>query len=186
MMQLEKNSQIINYYAKAARDQNFKGLFAVMSDPVDQLCQSAFIASNKDEKGFMDYKGLTCEQIKGFGLGVMNARAVYYSLKFPDTSSYKEEGRAYGPHGNGLVIANSLKDYNERLSQKLTELAVNANLEVRATGFKPYIAPAISSGCLNMIACFSGRFHYSSSFIGGKFFGAKNRFTKSFYHRSQI
>lgn len=179
MMQLEKNSQIINYYAKAARYQSFKGLFAVMSDPVDQLCQHAFIASNTDENGTMDYKGLSSEQIKGFGLGVMNARAVYYSLKYPELSLYKEEGRAYGPHGNGLVIANSLKNYNERLSQRLTDLTVNANLEVRATGFKPYMAPAISSGCLSMLACFNGQWHYSSSFIGGKFFGARNRFTKS-------
>lgn len=179
MMQLEKNAQIIDYYAKAARYQNFKGLFAVMSDPVDQLCQHAFLASNSDENGNMDYKGLSSEQIKGFGLGVMNARAVYYSLKYPELSLYKEEGRAYGPHGNGLVIANSVKNYNERLSQRLTELTVNANLEVRATGFKPYMAPAISSGCLSMLACFNGQWHYSSSFIGGKFFGARNRFTKS-------
>lgn len=178
MVQLEKNSVIINSYAKLARDNNFKGIFAVMSDPVDQLCMSAFESSNKNQAGKFDFLGLAPEQIRGYGLGVMHARAVYYSKKDIRFSTYLEEGRAFGPHGEGLVVANSIKNYDEFLSEKLTSLSVNANLEVRACGFKPYIAPAISSGCFSILGTLNGDWHYSSSFIGGTFMGCRNRLTK--------
>jgi len=52
---------------------------------------------------------------------------------------------------------------------------VEANLEVRKTGFKPYIAPALSSGAISIILTLEGKFHYSSNFLGGVFMGAKNR-----------
>jgi len=179
MVQLEKNSKIVSSYAKMARGKNFKGIFAVMSDPVDQLCQAAFEASNQDDTRKLDYLGLAPEQIRGYGLGVMHARAVYYSKKDHRFHTYLQEGRAFGPHGEGLVIANSIKNYDDFLSQKLTSLTVNANLEVRACGFKPYIAPAMSSGCFGILATLRGDWHYSSSFIGGTFMGCKNRLTKT-------
>ena len=33
-----------------ARDNSFKGIFGVISDPVDLLCKVAFLESNKDKK----------------------------------------------------------------------------------------------------------------------------------------
>ena len=103
-----------------------------VSDPVDLLC----LAALKEGRGM-----LSPEQIKGYGLGVMNARAIYYSKKYDKFSMYLKEGRAFGPHGKDLVIANSIRDYDDDLSKELTRYAVEANLEVRKTGFKPYIAP---------------------------------------------
>jgi malate/lactate dehydrogenase len=73
LAQLESNSKIIDIYSKHARNYGFKGIFAVMSDPVDLLCKAAFLSSNKDEAGNTDMKGLAPEQIRGYGLGVMNA-----------------------------------------------------------------------------------------------------------------
>jgi hypothetical protein len=52
-------------------------------------------------------------------------------------------------------------------------------LEIRRTGFKPYVAPALSSGSLSLIATISGKWHYSATFMGGVFMGAKNRLHRS-------
>jgi len=143
------------------------------------LCKAAFLASNKNKNGEFDFKGLAADQIRGYGLGVMHARAVYYSKQNTETAEYNREGRAFGPHGQGLLIANSVKKYGESLSEMLTEQAVKANLEVRKTGFKPYMAPALSSGSYPLIATMNGKWHYSATFMGGVFMGAKNRLLES-------
>ncbi len=179
MKQFEGNSKIISGYARKAREKSYKGIFAIISDPVDLLCKAVFLNSNKDTSGEFDFKGLAADQIRGYGLGVMHARAVYYSKQNLETAKYNREGRAFGPHGQGLVIANSLKKYDERLSEMLTDQTVKANLEVRKTGFKPYVAPALSSGSYPLIATISGKWHYSATFMGGIFMGAKNRLLKS-------
>lgn len=179
MIQFEGNSKILSTYAKIAREKEFKGIFAVVSDPVDLLCKSVFMNSNKREDGKMDYRGLSPEQIRGYGLGVMNARAAYYAGLDEETKHYLSEGRAYGPHGEGLIIADSIENYNEEISLFLTKKAREANMEVREVGFKPYIAPALSSGSLSLIATIKGEWHYSATYMGGVFMGAKNRFTSS-------
>ncbi len=166
MIQLEENAKLIKEYALMATESNFKGIFAVVSDPVDQLCATVL----KESKG-----ALAPEQIKGYGLGVMNARAVYYSKKYEKFSMYLQEGRAFGPHGKDLIIANSISDYDDELSKELTKYAVEANLEVRKTGFKPYIAPALSSGAISIVYTLEGKYHYSSNYLAGVYMGAKNR-----------
>ena len=179
MKQFEGNSKIISDYARKAREKSFKGIFAIISDPVDLLCKTVFLTGNKDTNGEFDFKGLAADQIRGYGLGVMHARAVYYSKQNPGTAEYNREGGAFGPHGQGLVIANSFKKYDKSLSEMLTDQTVKANLEVRKTGFKPYVAPALSSGSYPLIATISGKWHYSAIFMGGVFMGAKNRLLKS-------
>ena len=166
MVQFKENAKLIKEYAEMAANENFKGIFAVVSDPVDLLCATVL----KESRGC-----LLPEQIKGYGLGVMNARASYYAKKNESYSSYLTEGRAYGPHGNDLVIANSIINYNDKISKELTKLTVEANLEVRKTGFKPYIAPALSSGAISIICTLEGKYHYSSNYLGGVYMGAKNR-----------
>lgn len=175
LAQFEGNSKIVNQYARIAREEKFKGIFAVVSDPVDLLCKSAFLASNKNVLGEFDSNGLFPEQIRGFGLGVMNARACYYAKKDPNLVHYLKEGRAFGPHGEGLIIADSIRNYDEAKSDKLTRRTQNANIELRQIGFKPYIAPALSSGSLSIISAIKGEWHYSSTFIGGTYIGARNR-----------
>ena len=175
MAQLAGNSKVVNFYAKLAREHKFKGTFAVVSDPVDQLCLSAFNSSNTNEDGILDYCGLCPEQIKGFGLGVMNARAAFFANQKEETKEYLSSGRAFGPHGEGLIIVNNIFDYNEDLSDYLTHAAKTANLKVREVGYKPYIAPALSSGALSLIAYMEGSWHYSSNFLGGKYLGIRNR-----------
>lgn len=171
LIQLQGNSKIISYYSNLAAKSNFKGIFAVVSDPVDLLCKSAFEEIIKNTLG--EYPALLPEQIRGYGLGVMNARACYYAKD--DFKHYLKEGRAFGPHGEGLIIADSIDNYNEEISDYLTVKTRKANLEVRSIGFKPYIAPALSSGAFSLIATIKGDWHYSATFIGGKFMGCRNR-----------
>jgi hypothetical protein len=177
LMQLEANSRIINYYAQRARKTNFNGIFAVVSDPVDLLCQSAFLASNLSEEGTLDGKGLAADQIRGFGLGVMHGRAAYYAAQEDNMKHYLSKGRVFGPHGNGLVVADDVEHYNREKSYHLTERVLQANIELRKIGFKPYIAPALSSGALSLLALMEGQWHYSAGFLGGIFWGSRNRQT---------
>ena len=178
MMQFDANRQIVELFARKAGEAEYKGIFGVVSDPVDPLCKAALLAS-----------GLEPGQIRGYGLGVMNRRAVYYSRKNPQLASYPAEGRAFGPHGGDLVIANSIECYDDGLSRQLTKLTVEANLEVRELGFKPYLAPAVSSGAMSVLKTLRGQWHYSSVYLGeplqqqedgtrianGAFLGVRNR-----------
>lgn len=177
MAQFETNSKIVAHYAKLAREQKFKGLWAAVSDPVDPLAKTAYLASNQNEAGEFDGQGLRPEQIQGFGLGVMNARAAYFAKRDPRFASFLTEGRSFGPHGQELVVANSLAHYDDALSQELTHLVVTANLKMREIGFKPYVAPALSSGALSLLLMLRGEWHCGSVFLGGIFMGVKNRYT---------
>lgn len=78
-----------------ARDKDFKGVFAVVSDPVDLLCKAVYDISNKNDMGAFDYDGLLPEQIEGFGLGVMYARAKYFAgMEKTSSTSAKKEGHS--------------------------------------------------------------------------------------------
>ena len=167
MAQLQANKELVSVYGKMAVEAGFKGLFAVVSDPVDPLCKAAFSC------------GLKEAQVQGFGLGVMNGRAAYFAEMDDRFIQYLKEGRAFGPHGEDLVIADSIRTYDDELSCQLTELTVRSNMETRADGFKPYIAPAISSGALSLLETLHGRWNYSSVYYGkgtsGAFMGCLNR-----------
>ncbi|MBQ7758810.1 MAG: lactate dehydrogenase [Anaerotignum sp.] len=178
MAQYEANKGIVSIFAKKARIEKYEGLFAVVSDPVDPLCKAAFLASNADEAGQFDGKGLRPEQVQGYGLGVMNARAAYYAKQDERFASFLTEGRAFGPHGEDLVIANSIEHYDDALSKELSRLAIEANLRTRELGFKPYVAPAISSAAISILLTLRGEWHYSSNFLGGVYMGCKNRTTE--------
>lgn len=171
MAQFKANSELVSIYAGKAVRHRFNGIFAVVSDPVDPLCKAALC------------KGLKAEQIQGYGLGVMNGRASYFAQKDSRFSMYIKEGRAFGPHGEDLVIANSIENYDSGLSDELTRLTVNSNMEIRADGFKPYIAPAISSGAVSIAETLRGGWNYSSVYLGyeseGAFFGCRNRRTEA-------
>ena len=179
MAQFDSNSQIIGEYARMAREENFKGIFAVVSDPVDLLCKVAFLESNKDKKGKMDFKGLSSDQIIGYGLGVMNARAMYYAEKALDKGEYENEGRVFGPHGEGLIVANSIKNYDHSRSLDLTDKTLQANLRVREFGYKPFIAPALSSGALSIISTIKGEDFFGSTYMNSVYMGSSCKLLKT-------
>mgnify|MGYP005895179951 CR=1 FL=1 len=68
MAQYELNRDLAALYAKKARAARYKGLFCVVSDPVDPLCRAVLEESNRDETGRWDGGGLFSHQVRGFGL----------------------------------------------------------------------------------------------------------------------
>ena len=107
----------------------------------------------------------------------MTSRAAYFAKKDERLKSYLTEGRSFGPHGKGLIIANSIEHYDNELSDLLTEQTVTANLKMREIGFKPYVAPAVSSGAMQLILTLRGEWHCGSVCLGGIWFGVRNRYT---------
>lgn len=168
MAQYEVNKSIVEHYSQMAGERGFNGLFAVISDPIDPLCKAALLSSS-----------LKPYQIQGFGLGVMNSRAAYHAKRDEKYKIYLTEGRSFGPHGEDLVIADSIEHYDDTSSKELTKLTVESNLRTREIGFKPYIAPALSSGAISILLTIGGEWHYSSNYLEnngkGAFLGAKNR-----------
>lgn len=175
MAQYELNRPLAVSYARMARNCGFRGMFCVVSDPVDQLARAVLLESNQNDAGEMDFQGLFPHQVRGFGLGVMYARARYYAQKDPRFADFLTDGRVFGPHGEGLIAANSISHYDDALSRELTEKTKCANLDMRRLGYKPYVAPALSSGALSLLACLRGEWHYSSLFLDGVFLGVRNR-----------
>ncbi|MEG1525439.1 MAG: lactate dehydrogenase [Clostridia bacterium] len=175
MIQYEKNLGILRPYVEMAVRKGYAGLFLQMSDPVDQLCMQVMNV------------GLKPEQIVGCGLGVMLARADYCARKRGNTN-FLVNGRVFGPHGNGLIVANDPKDgYDDEYSRALTQAVLQANLAVRETGYKPYIAPGLSSGCLSIRSLLSGTWFHGSFFdSGGIFWGCRARLTECGVERETI
>ena len=166
LLQLEQNKELIKDYVNQAAAAGFTGLFCQISDPVDLLCRSAFLQAGG---------ALLPEQLRGFGLGVMKARAAYAADKLGADFSH---GAAFGPHGDGLVIANHPTAYDDGLSRQLTAAAVSANLRVRDLGFKPYVAPALSSACLSLLNTLKGEWSLTTVPMDGIYFGCENRLTR--------
>ena len=175
MAQFEANRDMLDHYAKLARAANFQGIFCQISDPVDNLARSVFLASNRNEIGQYDFAGLLPEQVQGFGLGVMAARAAYLARKEGIDFT---KGQVYGPHGQGLIVANDRGNgYDTVLSETLTRLTREANLRVREIGFKPYIAPGLSSAAISLVRLLRGQNHYGAVPLDGAYFGCLSRFT---------
>ena len=175
MAQYGANRAMVGAYARMARSAGFTGLFCQISDPVDHLSRSVFLQSNQNEAGELDFAGLLPEQVQGFGLGVMAARCAYYARQL---GLDEEKLRVYGPHGQGLVCANSCgPDYDAALSSELTEKTRTANLCVRELGFKPYLAPALSSAAVSILRLVRGQAHFGAVPLGGAYFGCCSRMT---------
>lgn len=176
MAQWEKNRLLVEELAIEGAKAGFKGLFLVVSDPVDLLCKAAYLAAKNEDSSWK------ADQIRGYGLGVMNSRGAYYAREDQRFDLYLTEGRAFGPHGKGLVLANSIENYDQEISLDLTKLAIEANLVAREKGYKPFIAPALSSGALSILKTLRNQWHYSSIYMGdtrkGVYYGQRNRLSQ--------
>ncbi len=171
LYQLEQNAEIVKHYIARAVESNFNGMFCVLSDPVDLLCKVAL-----EHAQSLDPINWHALRVRGFGLGVMYARAQYYAAKM-GIRQFSKKGRVYGPHGADLIVLNDVDSFDLALSKKLTDLTVKANLAVRENGRKPYLAPALSSGALSLVAMLEGRWQHSAIALGSVFLGVRNRMT---------
>ena len=172
LVQFDKNKKVLLEYAKKAEEKGFKGDYFIVSDPVDLLCMSLVFEGNIDST-----------RIRGFGLGVMDARARFIAK---ENNIYKKDLMSFGPHGNGLIIINSFEKYSPTESAFLTKQTIIDNFRVRKSGYKPFIAPALSSGSIQIIKSLKGENHLSSWFIGDAFFGSNNIYKDGFTKISKI
>lgn len=160
LVQFEKNKAVLLEYARQAEASGFKGYYFIVSDPVDLLCMSLMKEGN-----------IESHRIRGFGLGVMEARARFIAREL---NVFSEDLRTFGPHGKGLVVVNSLEHYDKTISKDLTKRTENENFRIRETGFKPYIGPALSSGSISILKALEGKEHLSTWFNGHVFMGSRN------------
>ena len=172
------------YPAGMFRDRLFSaGKSATCHDNIEpQVCTA--LASGPDHVAIaISYSGLA-PNLKDI-LPILSSRHVpvivigtpYCARIHPGFAAYLTEGRAFGPHGEDLVLANSIDRYDDALSRELTERVAHANLEMRKLGFKPYVAPALSSGALSLLALLRREWHYSSVYMDDIFMGCRNRLT---------
>jgi hypothetical protein len=87
-------------------------------------------------------------------------------------------GRAFGPHGKDLVVSDDVQSTQDESALILTHKVITANLEMRALGYKPFIAPALSSGALAIVHMLNGEWHYSAQYLNGVYWGARNKNTQ--------
>lgn len=160
LVQFEKNKAVLLDYARQAEAAGFKGYYFIVSDPVDLLCMSLMKEGN-----------IESHRIRGFGLGVMEARARFIAKEL---NVFSEDLRTFGPHGKGLVVVNSLENYDKSISKDLTKRTEIENFRIRETGFKPYIGPALSSGSISILKALDGKEHLSTWFNGHVFMGSRN------------
>lgn len=172
IVQLEKNKRVLLDYARRAEAAGFRGHYFIVSDPVDLLCQSLKVEG-----------GIPGHRIRGFGLGVMEARARFLAK---EAGWYHGDQRVAGPHGKGVLVFNSLEHYDAEISKTLSQRTEVENFRVRKTGFKPYIAPALSSGALPILAALRGEMHPSAFDAGTLFLGARNRWQDGFTVVEQV
>lgn len=172
LVQFEKNRKILLDYARKAEEKGFKGYYFIVSDPVDLLCMN-----------LMDEGKIPSHRIRGFGLGVMEARARFIAK---EKDVFSEDLRTFGPHGKGLIVINSIVNYDPKLSEELTHLTERENFRVRETGFKPYIAPALSSGSISILKALNEEEHLSTWFNGKVFMGSRNTLKESFTLASKV
>ena len=100
MMQWERNRVLVAEWVRQGVESDFPGWMAIVSDPVDLLCKEALLTARGIDPSWAP------DRIRGYGLGVMHGRGCYYCSRDKRFASYEEEGRAFGPHGKGLVLAN--------------------------------------------------------------------------------
>lgn len=162
-VQFDANARILSAYISQADEARFQGTLAIVSDPVDLLCMWALHTTH----------ALSPSQIMGFGLGVMDGRARYLSKRMG--LPYEQRGRLYGPHGSGLVVSADIASEDQSASLKLTDAVVTANLQMREIGYKPYVAPALSSGAASIVAMLRGEWHYSATYEKELYWGCRNR-----------
>ncbi len=172
LVQFEKNKRILLDYAKQAETAGFIGYYFIVSDPVDLLCMA-----------LMKEGHIKSHRIRGFGLGVMEARARFIAREL---NVFDEDLRTFGPHGKGVIVINSLTNYNDTISKDLAHRTERENFRVRETGFKPYIAPALSSGAISILKTLEGIEHLSTVFNGHVFMGSRTILRDGFTLPSKV
>lgn len=160
MLQFQANRDMLRHYARLARKAGSGALLPNFRPGGPSVPRRV----PGEQPGLLRPPGITRDcsrsRSRASGLGVMAARARYCGQKLgiPQGSI-----RVYGPHGAGLVAANAPGgDYDGPLSAALTAATRDMNLRVRELGFKPYIAPGLSSAAVSILQLLRGQVHFGA------------------------
>ncbi len=83
------NRPLVEHFARQAREAGFRGLFAVLSRPGGPAVQGGVSGLQPGARTAGGTAGACWpEQIQGFGLGVMNARAAYFAKQDPRFAAF--------------------------------------------------------------------------------------------------
>jgi hypothetical protein len=175
LVQLEPNRAILRGCLEHARMASFAGLFLVVSDPVDWLCQAAVADSNADPAGRFVGDGLAPERIAGLGLGVMWGRALAFARREGWDEVVARHGAVFGPHSTEVVVFDDVRHPSPVRSDGLTRAAREGNTLIRHLGFLPFVGPAASSVALTLPALLAGRGALASVFVDGVYLGCPAR-----------
>src|SRR3989339_399354 len=164
MMQFRGNQELLGKFVNDAERADFRGTLVVVSDPPEHLASSA-VRDNaaRVHHGTSIKNGLLGNHQIIAQAGVTNTaraeqfirelmknegRAEGYACDNDDKlerllSEFRINGGAFGPHGQGTVIANSTgPDFDARLSDWLAKRGGTANYDVRQGNKLPADAPA--------------------------------------------
>ena len=175
LVQFEPNRSILRGCLEHARMASFTGLFLVISDPVDWLCQAAVVDSNTDPAGRFVGDGLAPERIAGLGLGVMWGRALAFARREGWDEVVARHGAAFGPHSTEVVVFDDVRRPSPVRSDGLTRAAREGNALVRHLGFLPFVGPAVSSVALMLPDLLAGGDALASVFVDGVYLGCPAR-----------
>jgi hypothetical protein len=175
LVQFEPNRSILRGCLEHARMASFVGLFLVISDPVDWLCQAAVVDSNTDPAGRFVGDGLAPERIAGLGLGVMWGRALAFARREGWDEVVARHGAAFGPHSTEVVVFDDVRRPSPVRSDGLTRAAREGNSLVRHLGFLPFVGPGVSSVALTLTLLLAGRGALASVFVDGVYLGCPAR-----------
>ena len=101
MAQYRLNRELAALYAQKARQARYRGLFCVVSDPVDPPVPGGADGEQPRPAGGNGLSGPVFPPGPGLRPGVMNARAAYYARKDPALPPSLTEGRSFGPPRGG-------------------------------------------------------------------------------------
>jgi hypothetical protein len=159
LQQFRDNSGILMEYVTPLAARHFKGIVAILSDPVELLARYAITQTAGS---------LNPMQFVGLGLGVMHARAMSFN-------GWSDRLWIFGMHGHLTGIIDSIETYSESRSAALAKKVTTINLKMRQEGIKPYVAPAVSSGVYSLICMLNERPFWGSIWTGREVWGSKIR-----------
>lgn len=193
MMQFRGNHEMLGQYISHAERAGFKGTLVVVSDPPEHLATAAvYDNAARVHHGTSVKNGLLGNHQIVAQAGITNeARAEHFIRELVSNggevegythedlaelqtllSDFRMNGGAFGPHGQGTVIANSTTDFNSRLSDWLSKRVGTANYDVRRGNKLPADAPA-SNLIIALQRMLSGRVMPVSLLVGDSVTGVQ-------------
>lgn len=120
------HGDIVWNISRAIREERFRGVVLMVTNPIDSLALALYRFSNSDDKGALDWNGLYNQQVLGIGLGLDFARLTTITHeKFEVVGEHSDGVILCQLHGNTLVpvesmgIQTNLASFSSRIRQHI-------------------------------------------------------------------